>query len=314
VAAWTVAVAAVLLGALALYDHASPKPAPWLAQEGLAARYEAVDGPRLRYVRAGQGPAVVLVHGFGSSLYTWKDVIPGLAVDHDVVALDLPGFGLSDQPPDLSVDDLPRAVVGLMDRLAIARAALVGNSLGGGVCALVAARHPDRVDALVLVDAAGFNLRDADRPPMIRFLASPGGLVLGALPGKRLAVECTLRQVFHDPALVSPERVAEYLQSARRPGTIPSMRALGASMEGRAGLVRDALAGVRAPSLVLWGRDDRWIPVADAERFHAALPGSRVVLIDDCGHVPQEEKPEVVLRVLRELLARAPFPEATPTR
>ena len=184
-AAWAAAILAALLGGLALDDRAAPRPSPWLAQQGLEARYETVAGHRLRYVRAGRGSAVVLVHGFGSSLYTWKDVIPGLASDHDVVALDLPGFGLSDQPPDLTVESLPRAVLGLMDGLGIERAALVGNSLGGGVCAMAAGAHPDRVSALVLVDAAGYNLGPGEQPAMVRLTMGPAGALV--VPAARQA-------------------------------------------------------------------------------------------------------------------------------
>ena len=133
------ALVGALVGALAVYDRPPVAPGTWLAAAGLEARHETVDGHRLRYVRAGSGPAVVLVHGFASSLYTWKDVIPALAAGHDVVALDLPGFGQSDQPADLSFEDFPRAVLGLMDRLGIGKAALVGNSMGGATAAIVAA-------------------------------------------------------------------------------------------------------------------------------------------------------------------------------
>ena len=299
-------VPALVLGGLALHDRAAPRPAPWIAATGLEARFETVDGRRLRYVRTGAGPAVVLVHGFGSSLYTWKDVIPGLARDHDVVALDMPGFGLSDQPGDLAVDDLPRAVLGLMDRLGIDRAALVGNSLGGGTVALVAAEQPERVSALVLVDAAGFNLGPADQPRLVGVLMSAAGALVGGLPGKRLVVETALREVFHDPAMLTPDRIAEYLHGATRPGTFASIRSLGRSLRGRRTLVQDALGRVRAPTLVLWGREDRWIPLAHAERFRAAVRGARLEVIDACGHVPQEEKPELVLKLLRDFLARPP--------
>ena len=126
------ALVGALVGALAVYDRPPVAPGTWLAAAGLEARHETVDGHRLRYVRAGSGPAVVLVHGFGSSLYTWKDVIPALAAGHDVVALDLPGFGQSDQPADLSFEDFPRAVLGLMDRLGIAKAAARRQQHGRG--------------------------------------------------------------------------------------------------------------------------------------------------------------------------------------
>jgi len=294
-----------LLGALAVHDRPPVAPGSWLAASGLAERHETVDGHRLRYVRAGSGPAVVLVHGFGSSLYTWKDVIPALALRHDMVALDLPGFGQSDQPPDLSFADFPRAVLGLMDRLGIEKAALVGNSMGGAAVALVAAEQPQRVAALVLVDAAGFNLGASERPGMVSVAMSPAGSLLAHLPGKRLVVEASLRQVFHDGSRVTPERVSEYLAAAARPGTVPAIRSLGASLRDRATLVAEVLPRIQAPTLVLWGGDDRWIPLAHADLFVAAIPGSRRVVIPACGHVPQEEKPEEVARLLLEFLEQA---------
>jgi pimeloyl-ACP methyl ester carboxylesterase len=295
-----------LLAALAIHDRPPVLPGSWLAAAGLTPQYETVDGKRLRYVRTGSGPAVVLVHGFGSSLYTWKDVIPALAEGHEVVALDLPGFGLSDQPADLGFADFPRAVLGLMDRLGIGKAALVGNSMGGATVALVAADQAERVTALVLLDAAGFNLGPAERPFMIRFAMSSAGAVLASLPGKRLVVESSLRQVFHDDSRVTPERVSEYLAAASRPGTFPSIRSLGASSFDRTRVVSEVLPRIQAPTLVLWGDDDRWIPLAHADLFVAAIPGSRKVVIPACGHVPQEEKPEEVARELRQFLDRPP--------
>jgi pimeloyl-ACP methyl ester carboxylesterase len=102
--------------------------------------------------------------------------------------------------------------------------------------------------------------------------------------------------------------VAEYLQGATRPGTFASIRSLGESMRDRPGLVQDALARVKAPTLVVWGRDDGWIPLAHADRFCAAVPGARKVVIDECGHVPQEEMPERVLELLRGFLAQVQEP------
>jgi pimeloyl-ACP methyl ester carboxylesterase len=292
-----------LLVAGSLYDRPPLPPGKWLSTAGLTPRFETVDGHRIRYVRAGRGPAVVLVHGFGSSIYTWKDVIPGLAADHDVVALDLPGFGGSDQPADLSFLDLPRAVLGLVNRLDLPRTALVGNSMGGAAVALVAALHPERVSALVLVDAAGFDRTPRDRPAVVRLAASSAGSMLEWLPARRLLVRFALRQVFANPSLVSDERVSEYLAAAQRPGTLASIRSLSESTRSDAGLMSDALRKIRAPTLVLWGREDRWIPLAHADRLVAAIPDAHAVVIDGCGHVPQEEKPEEVLRLLRKLLA-----------
>jgi pimeloyl-ACP methyl ester carboxylesterase len=291
------------LGALALHDRPPVTPGSWLRAASLEARWATVDGHRVRFVRTGQGPAVVLVHGFGSSLYTWRDVIPALAARHDVVALDLPGFGQSDQPADLSFEDFPGAVLGLMDALGIEKASLVGNSMGGATVAVVAGRHPERVWALVLIDAAGFNLAPSEHPGVVRLTESSLAPLLSLLPGKRLLVETSLRQVFHDPAKVTPERLSEYLDAARRPGTLPAIRSLGASLRDRSTVVEAALPRIQAPTLVLWGGDDRWIPLAHAERFVGAIPGARKVVVPACGHVPQEEKPDEVARLVLPFLA-----------
>ncbi len=295
-------VLAALLGAAAWYDRPPVTPGSWLEAAGLDPRYETIGGRRLRYVRAGSGTAVVLVHGFGSSIYTWKDVIPALAARHDVVALDLPGFGESDRPADLSHEDFGGAVTGLMDRLGIERAALVGNSMGGSTTAIVAAAAPGRVSRLVLLAAAGFNMEPQARPALVRLTTSWAAPVLGLLPGKRLIVERSLRQVFHDDALVTEERVSEYLASAQRPGSLAALRSLGASLGVRPSRVADALPGIKAPTLVIWGDDDRWVPLAHADRFVAAIAGARKVVIPACGHVPQEEKPAEVARLMLEFL------------
>jgi len=219
-----------------------------------------------------------------------------------VVALDLPGFGGSERPADLSFADFPRAVVGLLDRLGIGRAALAGNSMGGATAAILAAGERDRVSQLVLLDAAGFNLEPRARPAAVRLAGSRLAPALALVPGKRLIVAHSLRQVFHDDRLVTDERVAEYLAGVLVPGTFAALASLGASLAERPALVADALARVTAPTLVIWGADDRWIPLADADRFVAGIRGARKVVIPGCGHVPQEEKPAEVARLLLDFL------------
>ena len=284
------------------YDRPPATPGAWLAQSGLEAKFLTVGGHRLRYVRAGSGPAVVLIHGFASSLYTWKDVIPLLAETHEVFALDLPGFGGSDRPGDLSFEVLPAAVLGLMDELGVARAALVGNSMGGAVAAVVAAQWPDHVTALVLIDAAGFNLDPGEAPAMVRLATSALGALIARLPFKRLAVERSLREVFQDDAHVTDERVAEYMHGLQVPGAFASIRSLRLSLEERDTIVRERLPRIQAPTLVIWGREDRWIPVAHADLFVEAIPGARKVVLEECGHMPQVEMAVAVGKLLREFL------------
>ena len=273
-----------------------------MADAGVEPRVESVDGLRIRYVRRGSGPAVVLLHGIASSIYTWKDVLPALAHDHDVVAMDLPGFGGSAVPARPSVDVLQTAVVGLMDRLSISRASLVGNSLGGATAALVASRHPERVERLVLIDAAGFRLSPESRPWLLRVSGGPLGAVVSRLPRPRPLVAIGLRQVFQDDSLVTRERLDEYEAPFLRPGAVSGMRALLNAQGPTADAFEATLRALRVPTLVVWGEDDRWIPVADAARFAAAIQGARKVVLPRCGHMPQEERPAEVLALLREVL------------
>jgi pimeloyl-ACP methyl ester carboxylesterase len=264
-------------------------------------RFDEVGGVRLRYVRAGSGPAVLLLHGFASSIVTWRDVIAPLARAHDVVALDFPGFGGSEIRPGLPPSAYPRLVLGLMDLLAIPRASLVGNSLGGGVAVVVAARNPERVDRLVLIDSVGFNLAPADRPFLLRALGwKPAARLMEALPIRRALVTASLHQVFYDDRLVTTERVDEYVAPLLRPGAVAAAQALLASGDDMG--VQDLVTRVRVPTLVIWGREDAWVPVAQADRFLAAIPGSRKVVLEGCGHLPQEERPAEVSALLDEFL------------
>jgi pimeloyl-ACP methyl ester carboxylesterase len=301
------AVLLIVLVAFAVrYDRPPVTPGAWLGEKGLEARFVTVDAHRLRYVRTGSGPAVLLIHGFASSLYTWKDVVPLLARDFEVFALDLPGFGESDQPPDLSFGDLPRAVVGLMDRLGLERAALAGNSMGGGTAALVAARHPGRVTALVLIDSAGFHRDPSEHPGVVRLAGSSLGALAAHLPVRRLLVERALLQVFFDDTRVTDERVAEYLVPLLRPRAFSSIRSLLGSVAAHPDEVREALPEIEASTLVIWGREDAWIPVDHADRFVEAIPGARKVVLESCGHMPQAEMPEEVGRLLRDFLPGRP--------
>jgi pimeloyl-ACP methyl ester carboxylesterase len=273
----------------------------WMARAGVEPRFLDAAGWRVRYVRAGTGPPLVLLHGFASSIYTWSETLPALAAQHDVIALDFPGFGGTETRPTLTADDLARVVPAVTDGLGLGAYDLVGHSLGGAVAAVTAAAHPQRVRRLVLVDAAGFNLSAADRPAVVRALGAVPPAVFELLPLARPSTTLGLRQVFHDSRLLTRERVDEYLAPMVRPGTAAALRSL---LGSRAGLdVPAQVARIRQPTLVVWGRDDRWIAVSDASRFLAAIPGSRGEVLDSCGHMPQEERPADFARMVLAFLA-----------
>ncbi len=277
-----------------------PPTGQWLARAALTPHTVRIGRLDVRYVRRGQGPSVILIHGLASSIYTWADVIGPLAEKFDVIALDLPGFGASSQPDDLSFDDYPGTVVGLMDALGIQRAHFVGNSMGGAVSLIMAAREPDRVDHLVILDSAGFSLRPNERPFVVRLLASKAaGVLAERLLVRRLLTAATLRYLFQDDTRVTPERVDEYVAPMLRKGALASARSLLLSrLDER--WVAD-LSAIQAKSLVLWGRFDAWLPESHADRFVAEIKGARKVVLET-GHLPQEEKPAEVARLIGDFL------------
>jgi pimeloyl-ACP methyl ester carboxylesterase len=297
------AVLAALL-AWALWPRPVGPTGAWMARDGLTPRFADAAGWRVRYVRAGQGPPVVLLHGFASSAYTWSEVLPELARDHDVIALDFPGHGGSEVRPQLTADDWVRAAGALVDGLGLGRFDLVGHSLGGAVACVTTSMRPQQVRRLVLIDAAGFNLAPADRPAILRVLAKVPPRVFELLPLRRPAIALGLRQVFHDDSRLTRERVDEYVAPLLRPGASAGIRSLLGSRDSLG--VPALVAGIRHPTIVLWGRHDSWIDVSQADRFVSAIPGARKVVLDDCGHMPQEERPERVSSLVREFLTQQP--------
>jgi len=296
--------AGALLAALLVTGERPAGPTGrWLREAGLEPRWCTVEGVRVHYVRKGAGPPLVLLHGLGSSIYSWSEVLEGLARRHDVIALDLPGFGLSDQPPDLTFGLLTRAVLGVMDQLGLERASLIGNSLGGAVASVVAAEHPQRVERLVLIDSAGFNFSHRRRPALLRLVGAVPGALLERLPVRRALTRAALRQVFLDQSKVTEERVEEYVAPLLRPGAVRSLQALLSSGEAETPAFAELLSRISAPTLILWGKEDRWVPVADADRFGAAIEGSRTIILKRCGHLPQEERPAETLALVNSFLA-----------
>jgi pimeloyl-ACP methyl ester carboxylesterase len=258
----------------------------------------------------------VLLHGFGSSTYSWQAVLDALAERGFVVDFDRPAFGLSERPmpgewqgqnpytPEAQVE----LTVGLMDALGLERAVLVGNSSGGAVALQGALEHPERVSALVLVDAAVY--RGGGPPAWSRWLLSTPQLnrlgplfmrQLGGSPG----------ETFLEAAWSDPGKIDEATREAyRKPLQVENWdRALWelskASHEPR---LAERLGEVSVPALVIYGADDRIVPPALSERLASELPEGSAAELSGCGHVPQEECPEAFLARLESWLDALPRP------
>ena len=265
-----------------------------------ASRFAEVGGVRVHYQERGSGPALVLIHGNNSWLYTWKDVVDALPEEFRVVALDLKGFGFTAKPAggDYGNEAQAALVVGLMDELGITRAVLVGSSLGGGVALAAAIDYPERVAGLVLVGSAAFtDPRGASlAPSYVNWPYLGAALAALALTSDRL-VRDGLAESFYDQTKVTDERVAAYyLPLTTRAG---QRGALEVRRQRDMSRVERLLGRVRQPALLVWGAEDRVIPLEDGRRLQAGLADARLVVFDACGHLPQEEMPE---RFAREVI------------
>jgi pimeloyl-ACP methyl ester carboxylesterase len=265
--------------------------------------YIEVQDVQVNYVVRGRGDRnVLLVHGFGSSIYSWKEILEALEGDFRVFAMDVKGFGYTEKPDDAdySLLTLIDFLVDFMDAVGVERAALVGNSMGGLLSLATAIDYPERVDRLVLIDSAGYPMK---LPFLIRMGSLPGVSQVGKLFYGEWTVRWGLKAVFFDDAKVTPERVRAYYLPSVTPNGIDAPRELLGKFDSV--LLEYAarrFKRVRCPTLVIWGDKDPWIPVENAYRFGTDIPDVRVEIIENCGHAPQEEKPEEVIPLLKSFL------------
>ncbi len=247
------------------------------------------------------GPAVLLVHGFASSLHTWE-AWQGLLGDRfRLIAMDLPGFGLTGPDPTGAYSDERSIAVldALLDRLGVARvAAVVGSSMGGRIAWRFAAARPDRLERLVLMAPDGFASfgREYGRAPE----RLPWLMRLLPYTAPKPLLRRTMRNAYAREESLSDEVVERYHAMLLAPGIRRAI--LDRSLQTVLLPPEPILATIRTPTLLLWGELDRAVPVRHAEDYLRALPDARVVVLDGVGHVPMEEAPEASAAALRTFL------------
>jgi pimeloyl-ACP methyl ester carboxylesterase len=277
-------------------------------------RWVPVAGSPVNVIEMGEGPAIVFVHGLSGSWPNWLEQLPVFAREHRVIAMDLPGFGHSPMPSqDITISAYARMLDELLETLGVSAASVVGNSMGGFVAAELAIAYPQRVERLVLISAAGISTyrnRDAERlEPYLRRLAPMIAVYTGwtaarsdwvtKRPGLR---NMTLGLVARHPSRLPAALAAEQLRGAGKPGF---MQALRANIDYP---VRERLPEIACPTLIVWGDEDKVIPVADASVFEELIPNSRKVIFEGTGHVAMLERPVAFNKLLSEFVEEEPGP------
>ncbi len=271
-------------------------------------RYD--DETVISYETQGNGPVpVVFLHGFAAGLITWHDIRPMFPASRfRLYLLDLKGFGFSTKPRDgkYTPEDQAAVVISFMKSLGLKHSVLVGHSLGGGIALLVfmgtrGEGEREMIGRLVLIDCAAYPQR---LPRIMRLLRRPllGRAILRLLP-VRFMVIYSLKHVFHDGSALTPDRIDRYVTCFAKDGIDRVF------METCRGLVPQRYSascrsfnGINIPTLIIWGRGDRFIPVQNGARLHGDIPGSRLVVIGACGHNPHEERPVETFAAIAEFL------------
>jgi pimeloyl-ACP methyl ester carboxylesterase len=243
-----------------------------LYARGVRGGYAQVGGQRIHYFVAGGGAPLVLVHGLASSGADWGPLIPDLAKARRVYAIDLLGYGKSDKPPggDYSIAAQAEVVRGLLDALPVARADVIGVSMGGWIAMRLAATHPERVARLVLIDSAGFKFET----PLAETTFTPS-----TVEQLQYVLDLQTKRAQHLPRFIARDFLREVREDA--PVIRASMRAM---LSGR-DLMDGRVSAIRMPTLLVWGTADRITPLAVGLRMQRELPNAQLVLAPGCGHL-----------------------------
>lgn len=272
-------------------------------------RFADAGGLKIHYKNAGSGaPAFVLLHGFGASLFSWREVMGPISRLGSVLAFDRPAFGLTERPLEWDGPNpyAPAAqvetTIAMLDLMGAEQAILVGHSAGGTISMLAALRYPERVRALVLVDPAVY--AGGGAPGWIKpLLGTPQlrriGPVLVRGIGER--GESIIRTAWHDPDKITPPIIEGYRKPLRAHDWDRALWEL--TLASEQSRLAGRLGELKLPVLVITGDDDRIVPTADSIRLAGELPNATLVVVPNCGHLPHEECPEEFMRAVREFVA-----------
>jgi pimeloyl-ACP methyl ester carboxylesterase len=245
-------------------------------------------------------PVLIMLHGIMASLQTWDGWVEHLKEKYRIVRLDVPGFGLSGaiSDGDTSIEGIVDRINALMNHLELDKAVLIGNSLGGYISWSFAAEHPERVQALVLLDAAGYPMQ---LPLIMKLFTTPYLRHLVRVATPQFIVRYILGEVYGDKRRIAEEKIPCYQDMMLHKGNPLSLLKIFEELDN---MTPERVAEVTAPTLIQWGEKDIWITPKNAPLFHRDIKGSELIMYPGVGHVPMEEIPEQSVKDAEAFLSR----------
>lgn len=267
-------------------------------------KYINIEGMNIHYRDQGQGPVLILLHGVASSLHTWDAWSEELGDSYRVIRLDIPGHGLTGPAPKgtgYNIESMLTMLDTFMQRLKIEKAHFAGNSLGGYISWKYAVAHPEKVDKLILLDSAGFPQK---MPFIMNVPTYPGMGLAMQIFMPRFIVSQNIKRAYGDKKKIDKKLVKRYHDLQMRKGNRGALVKLFREMkaQSRQANLGDDVVKVKAPTLLMWGEEDRWVPIAVMEQFRERLANVSVVTYEGVGHMPMEELPVQSARDARHFL------------
>jgi pimeloyl-ACP methyl ester carboxylesterase len=265
-----------------------------------------VEGSNISYIEKGEGNPLVLVHGIPTSSFLWRDMIEELSAHGRIIALDLPGFGFSDPPPngDYTISNYARILESFLEALSIEQATLVCHDYGGPIVLTYALRHPEKYDRLIILDT--FLHMDLPPWPLSMKIARirPFGEIVMRLWGQDIA-RWGLEEGVMDKSRISDGLVQRYYMPDGNPDKLNKsmLGTLRVDYMEDLEFIEKNLKTIERPTLILWGEDDKFLPLSLGDRIHKDIVGSKMEILPNCGHFVPEDQPERATEIIAEFLA-----------
>ena len=273
----------------------APEPSKFLNVAGMNIHYRD-EGPK-----SDKAP-IVLIHGTSASLHTWDGWVEELKAQRRVIRFDLPAFGLTGPDPqnNYTIEHYAEVVIAVLDKLKVDNSVLAGNSLGGYIAWATAVFYPDRVSKLILVDASGYPYDPESVPLAFKLSQNPiaSRLLKNVLP--KSLVKKSIKNVYGNPDLVTEELVNRYYELSLREGNRSALKAR--FEQTLPGALIEKIHTINVPTLLIWGRKDRLIPLKFGKQFEQEIVNSELIVFDDLGHVPHEENPQATVSAVLKFL------------
>jgi pimeloyl-ACP methyl ester carboxylesterase len=300
-----------LLGLLPAGCQRSAAPPGDLVRDWGEQKTFAYHGLKINYYGKGEGPPVLLLHGFAACAYTWRYLIPPLAAAHRVITMDLKGFGLSDKPADghYALADQAEMVADFIRRQDLHDLVIMGHSMGGGVTLMTYLKlretDPGGIKKLVLIDSAGY----PQKMPWFIWMAKVPGLstALSKVLSPRFAAALVLKKCYYNKDKVSEEQIDTYAYYGSLPGAAAAVSQTAKQIVPKDHDIEALIAQyktITAPVLVIWGKEDEVVPLEVGLKFKRDLPDAELVVIPHCGHIPLEEEPLATRQAIEEFLKK----------